>query len=300
MTLSGFLGVAQMAKASTGSTLGTTSSLDTLDNADSTSTPAPVNIPGSLVLTTNVVTANTAFIGFSLGDASTFAILDEGTGSGSLNLTNDTVKGNIGIGDPSGKTTTTLNVSKSTVQGSIDFAGAIKDSISGSTVTGSINANDAQVTTDLTYLNNLSTTLGKEAGTSVSVPSNATGTLNANTGKLDSSGNYVFSITSWGATNGTFTINGDNLGHNVVINFTAAGCTPNFSNISLNLTGGLTADNVLFNITNSATLTMGSVSGTFLDPNGFVTASNDTITGHLYVGGTANSTLSNDTISCSQ
>lgn len=300
LALSGFLGVGQLAMASSGSSSGaTTASLDTLDDSttNSTSTLVPSNIPGSLVLTSNVVAT-----GFSFGDAAQFALLDEGSATNTLTTSGDTITGNMGIGAPSGTTTTTLKVSSSTVKGSIDFAKAIKDSISGSTVTGTINANDSQVTTDLSYLNSLSSTLGAESGTALSITK--TTTLNATSGTLDSSGNYVFKVSNFLLSNGTLTINGTST-EKVVINFTSSlpsAIVPAFLNDTLNLTGGITASDVLFNVTSGATLTINNstVNASFLDPNGVVNDTSSTVDGHIYFGGTGNSTITNDSISASQ
>jgi choice-of-anchor A domain-containing protein len=237
--------------------------------------------------------------GFSLGDATNFAIMDEGAGKDDLDISGDTITGSIGIGDPTGKTVTELELTGATVTGNVDFAGAVDDSgTTSDTIKGTVTATDSTVTTDLTYLNNLSTTLGAESGTSLSISKSTTETINASSGKLDASGNYVFNVSAFALNGDTLTINGDNLGHNVVINFTNAGINPDFTGSTILLTGGLTASTVLFNVADGDTLTLNgmTINATFLDPNGAVSATGSTITGHVYGGGTTNSTYSGDTI----
>jgi choice-of-anchor A domain-containing protein len=241
-----------------------------------------------------------AQIGFSLGDAANFAIMDEGDGTNTINITGDTINGNIGIGDPSGTTTSKLVLTGDTITGNIEFAGAINDTgTSGDTIKGTISGGNTQVQTDLNYLNSLSATLGAETGTALTIKSASTITINASSGKLDASGNYVFNVTAFNGSGSTITINGNTLGHNVVINFTNAGINPDFSATTIKLTGGLTANNVLFNVASGDTLTLGgdTITGTFLDPKGAVTGTGDTLNGHVYGGGgNANSTYSGDTV----
>ena len=253
-----------------------------------------------------------AQIGFSLGDAANFAIMDEGDGTNTINITGDTINGNIGIGDPSGTTTSKLVLTGDTITGNIEFAGAINDTgTSGDTIKGTISGGNTQVQTDLNYLNSLSATLGAETGTALSINigndpgkhqdqnNPLTQTINASSGHLDASGNYVFNVSSFSGSGSTITINGNTLGHNVVINFTNAGINPDFSATTIKLTGGLTANNVLFNVASGDTLTLGgdTITGTFLDPKGAVTGTGDTLNGHVYGGGgNANSTYSGDTV----
>ncbi len=250
---------------------------------------------GLLAISPNAKAAS----GFSLGDAANFAILDEGNGTNDLNITGDTINGSIGIGDPSGKTTTELQLTGVTVTGNVEFAGAIKDSgTTSDTIKGSLSGNDTQVQTDLNYLNTLSATLAAESGTSLSISQGSNVTINASSGKLDSSGNYVFNVTALTGSGSTITINGNNLGHNVVINFTNAGINPDFTGCTIKITGGLTASQVLFNVADGDTLTLGgnTITGTFLDPKGAINGTGDTLNGHVYGGGTGNSTYTGNTI----
>jgi hypothetical protein len=230
--------------------------------------------------------------GFSLGDAANFVLLDEGNGTTTLSFGAGTIDGNIGIGD-SGSTNLSF-ASGAYVNGTIDFAGS-EGTISGASAgTDTIQSGVTTVQTDLLYLNNLSTTLGGETGTALTVNlgTNQSQTINASGGHLDANGNYVFTVNAFTFTKGsTLTINGDGLGHNVVINFTNGGVNPNFGG-AIKLTGGLTSSDVLFNVSSGATLNFSdnssTISGTFLDPNGAIAGSSVTIDGHVYGGGTSN------------
>jgi hypothetical protein len=225
--------------------------------------------------------------GFGLGDAANYAIMDEGYGTNNLGMSGQTIDGSIGIGCFTGTTTTKLELSGDTITGNIDFAGAIDNSgASSNTINGAINGTNIQVQADLNYLNNLSATLGDETGSALTISPGSNITIHAGSGKLDASGNYVFNVTAFNGSGSTITIDGDGLGHNVVINFTTPGLNPDFSGSTIVLTGGLTTGAVLFNIADSDTLTLGGkITGTFLDPNGVIIGTADTLNGHVYGGG---------------
>ena len=239
--------------------------------------------------------------GFSLGDAANFVLLDEGYGTNTLSFGAGTIDGNIGIGDPTNGNTSLSFASGAYVNGSIDFAGS-QGTVSGTSAgTATIQSGVTGVQTDLLYLNNLSTTLGGETGTTLNVnlSANQSQTINASSGHLDANGNYVFTVNAFTFTKGsTLTINGDGLGHNVVINFTNAGINPNFDG-AIKITGGLTSSDVLFNVSSGATLNFSdnssTISGTFLDPNGSIAGSSVTIDGHVYGGGNSNMEIVNGT-----
>ena len=93
----------------------------------------------------------------------------------------------------------------------------------------------------------------------------------------------MFTITKWA---NNITINGDGT-HDVVLNF-ATGIVPNLDNVTL--TGGITANEVLFNYTGSSTITGTSgdtFNGIVLAPNAVFNVSQSvTINGDLY-GGTS-------------
>jgi hypothetical protein len=247
-----------------------------------------------------LTSANAASLaGYDLGDAANYGVLFEGGGGNQLNINNGpginglAMNGDIGIGG-----TGTLQLSGPlTLNGNVDFAGAnVVDNgpYSGGNVTvnGTISAGHANVQADLNYLNNLSVTLGAEAGANlaISIGNGANQTINASAGTLDASGNRVFNVSSLSTVNGsTITINGDG-SHRVVLNI-------NFDasfNGRIVLTGGLTSDDVLFNIIGGANLTGGhtlsinsngdTLTGTFLDPNGAVSIVHSILNGRLFGG----------------
>jgi len=242
-----------------------------------------------------------AHAGFSLGDAANYAVLYEGAGNHNLQINSgpvngSTVLGNIGLGNESGGTgTPTLMVNNpAVINGNINFAGAVQNSSNG-TINGSINGGVTQVEMDLDTLNSLSSTLGAEAGTpvAISVANGGSQTINASSGTLDATGNRVFTVTSLSFVNGaTLTING-NASDYVVLNFNF---NSHFSG-AITLTGGITSDHVLFNLTSGASLVNGDTlqfaannvtqHGTFLDPNGTITINSVNLNGHLFGGDTS-------------
>jgi choice-of-anchor A domain-containing protein len=243
-----------------------------------------------IVLGLAVAAVPRAHAGFVLGDAANFTLMYEGNGSNQLSATNVTINGNIGIGAPSGGTTAGLKVSASTtINGNVLFAGAVKDSLSNATVTGTITGNNANVQTDLNNLNKLSSALGKETGTALSVSLGSKGqsqTVNASAGTLDKNGNRVFTVNSFSFAKGaTLVINGDAAGDSVVLNFSG---NAQFGG-TIQLTGGLTSDQVLFNFTGNDALSFNGqgaqVAGSFLDTNGKISVKNTTIDGRIFGGG---------------
>jgi hypothetical protein len=244
------------------------------------------------------------FAGFMLGDAANFATIYEGAGNNHLSFNNGTIKGNIGIGDPSGSTTAQLALSggaaNTIIDGNVLFGGATNFTGTAGTdytITAghSISGNHSNVQPDLTLLNNLSSTLSGESGTAlaISIANGGTQTVNASGGTLDGNGNRVFAVSSLSFVNGaTLTINGDLAGDSVVLNFASS---VSFGGTIL-LTGGLTTDQVLFNVTGGANLSGGNTltistngateTGTFLDPNGKIQMNHSLLDGRLFGGDT--------------
>jgi choice-of-anchor A domain-containing protein len=244
-----------------------------------------------------------AHAGFSLDGGSSFAVLYEGHGGNALNYNNSNVTGNIGIGN-----TGTIALSgPRTITGNVDFSGTSNVAtcsspcgvVDGVTITGAISSNVSAVTTALNDLNSLSQTLGLETGHPLTISSG--GSVNASSGKLDGSGNEVFTLkAASNFPNGTFTINGNASGtQTVVVNVPFA-----FSfNGSIQLTGGLTSDQVLFNFDqgNYGTLTGGNTltistngaatTGTFLDPNGNIQINHTVLDGRLFGGAIQNMSI---------
>jgi len=234
--------------------------------------------------------------GFSLGDAANYAVLYEGAGSHNLQINSSpvngsTILGNVGVGTLSNGTPQAQLNNPAVINGNINFAGAVN--ISGNAVVhGTTNANVASVNSDLIYLNSLSSTLGAESGTAlaISIANNATQTVNASSGILDGSGNRVFTISSMSFVNGATLVLNGTASDFMVLNFSF---NTHFSG-KIQLAGGITPDQVLFNITGGMNLTAGDTlqfaannvpqAGTFLDPNGTITMNSVNLTGHLFGG----------------
>jgi hypothetical protein len=241
---------------------------------------------------------------FSLGDAVNYAAMYEGNGGHNFQINSGvnagnsySIVGNIGVGNVLGGSLAALQFnSPATINGNINFAGTntSKFQNSGGIYTGSLNFGVAQVNTDLTYLNNLSATLGAETGTTISI--NGTTNINATSGHLVN-GDDVFTINNGGLSLGngqTLTINGT-ASQSVVLNFDYGNNNIAFGGNIL-LTGGITANQVLFNIIggNGATLSGGGQYGTaadyelqygtFLDPDGKIVINAVNLYGHVYGG----------------
>jgi VPDSG-CTERM motif len=239
-------------------------------------------------------------IGFTLGDAANYAVLYEGAGGNHLNINNGpgigglAVNGNIGI-DNTGR----LQLSGPlTLNSDVHFANSVIDNgpYSGNiVVNGTISGGHANVHNDLLYLNGLSGALGALAGTSLTISGNQT--VNVSAGMLDvASGNMVFTANTASFNNGeTVTIIGDGI-HNVVFNFSG---NATFGG-EIVLGGGLTSDQVLFNMVGGTNLTGGPtlqinnnfsgtgdhLTGTFLNPNGQISIVNAVLDGRIFGGDT--------------
>lgn len=242
--------------------------------------------------------------GFTLDGGSDYAVLFEGGGGNTMQVTNVTADGNLGVGN-----TGQLTLSGPATVGRIDFSAADTGQFSsnnGSNVYTGPFYNVAAVSSALDYLNSLNTTLGAEAGTDVSI--NGDTTINAANGTFDADGNSVFNVTAFSTTNGdTLTINGDGV-HSVVLNFN--GLSVNFNNqVALN---GISPDQVLYNFVGGSNLTGGPtlqvndnghthpenlVQGDFLDPNGAISITNTNLVGRVFGGDTHdNQVVSGDNI----
>jgi hypothetical protein len=269
-----------------------------------------VTVVGMVAAVTSVGTSRAA-TGFVLGDAANYSVIFQGGGNNVLNINNGpginglAVNGNIGIDNTSPNNGVLQLSGPLTLNADVHFAAAYTQGVqdngpySGNIqVNGTISGGHANVHSDMVYLNNLSTTLGGEGGTSVAL--NSGSTISGASGVLDGSGNRVFSVTGLNAPNGTLTINGDGV-HKVVFNIGFSGGF-HFNNIVLG--GGLTSDDVLFNFFggNSATLTggptmdvnanysgvAGALYGTFLDPFGTISVVNVVISGRVFGGDSHN------------
>jgi len=216
---------------------------------------------------------------FTLGVAGNYAVLYEGGGGNTLQITNVTVTGNVGVGG-----TGQANLGgPGTITGRLDFSAPNGGQLSGNNVviSGGVNYSVAAVTNALNLINALNTDMGSVNGTDVNL--NNSMTIDITTGLTDvgHSGIRFFDVTGYSlGNNQTLTIQGDPGLDAVAFNFTSS---TNF-NGQVALTGGLTADQVLFNFVGGSGLTGGptlqinnqgdvahpanQVSGIFLDPNG--------------------------------
>jgi len=241
---------------------------------------------------------------FSIGGGSDYAILFEGGGGNTMQVTNVTVNGNVGVGNTGNLT----DSGPSTINGRIDFSasntGQFSNNNAANVFTGPF-YNVAAVTNALNDVNSLNTSLGGESGTDVNI--NGSTTINASAGMFHGS-DSVFNVTGFNTTNGdTLTINGDGV-HDVVLNFN--GLSANFNNqVMLN---GLTSDHVLYNFVGGSNLTGGPtlqindnghnnpgnlVQGDFLDPNGAISITNTNLLGRVFGGDTHDiQVVSGDTI----
>jgi hypothetical protein len=232
---------------------------------------------------TVTVTATTLGRGFSLGDAGNYGIIAFAPNSVKA-ASGSPINGNVGVGTSCGSVSYKLGGDK--ITGNLVTTGAAPSASStGGTVTGSITGNSSSLAADISALQALSLTLASETGTAEKLTSGMT--INATSGTLDSAGDYVFTITQWA---NNITINGTG-SNNVVLNF-ASGVTPTLDNVTLS--GGLTANQVLFNDQRTGTITGTSgdtFNGTFLAPNAIFSVTGVTVDGHLY-GGASGQTFS--------
>jgi choice-of-anchor A domain-containing protein len=221
-----------------------------------------------------------------LGSAATYAVLYEGTGGHNLQITNVSVRGNVGVGG-----TANVNDSGPSSIGGVDFSASNAGQFSnnnGSNVVGSVNYNVSAATSALNTVNTLSATLGAETGTSITI--DGTQTIDASGGTPDSLGDYVFNVTSYSEQNGNvLTINGN--GHAVVFNLNVNGNPQLGGDVILN---GLTPDQVLFNYTGTGNISLNNNAssyslpaafmGTILAPNAAISLDNANLDGRVFGG----------------
>jgi choice-of-anchor A domain-containing protein len=203
--------------------------------------------------------------GFTLGGAANYAVLYEGTGGHTLQITNVTINGDIGVGG----TGLATDSGPSIIGGGINFSasntGQFSNNNIGNVITRGVNYNVAAVTGALSTVNALSTTLGGEAGTAITINGNQT--INASSGTLDAAGNEVFTVTSYTEGDGkVLTIIGN--GHNVVLNLAMSG-NPQLGGDVI-LTGGLTDGQVLWNYTGTKNLSLNNNASSYPLPDAFM------------------------------
>jgi hypothetical protein len=257
-----------------------------------------------------LLTPSTAKAVFNLGGGEAFGIIFQGGGNNTLQITNVTIdglNGNIGV---AGTGQATIS-GPSSISGNVYFAAANTGQFSSNNNSNSFNGgvgpqgtsyqatfNHAPTQSAMNFLNNTSQTAAGFAGTSVAIANGTT--LNASAGAvftLNLQMVHVFNATSFqNGGNQTLTINGS-ANDLVVINLGGLGNIQVHGDI--NLTGGIGADNVIFNVgggnyithTGAASLDInnnggsaGIARGIFLNPNGAMSAVNAEIFGRLFGG----------------
>lgn len=255
-------------------------------------------LTATLLMYAGTAHATTWLSTLTTNSATNFAVLDTGGGVAALDITNATVTGFVGIGDPNGNDAY-LVASGSKVNGGVEYAASAingSNSVTASTISWGVTANVAAVQSALTAVSSFSTTLGGETGTSQNITAGAgTQTITATSGTLDASGNYVFTVGTVSLSNGgVLTINGSGLSasQDVVFNISASVALDG----SINLVG-LSPDQVLFNVTGSShTLTINgtsttTVSGDFLDYSGSITVEDATLNGRVFGGDSSTLTI---------
>jgi hypothetical protein len=242
--------------------------------------------------------------GCNCTNASNYFVLD--SGAYSFNNPGSPVTGNIGIGDSSPYTGTYTDSGPAvTVTGALNFSGTpspvpSNPTSGGVTYTGGVNTGIGAVSTDLTALKNLSTYAAGLTTSSSGITVTNGFTIN-NTGTQVvtlAAGINVYNVTSYAATaNKTLTINGNNTGGIVVFNFTGS---PQLD-ANITRTGGLTASQVLWNVTGGGTMTINANNGNagfpptnttaeygiYLDPTGAISVDNSEVNGLIAGGGTS-------------
>jgi hypothetical protein len=228
---------------------------------------------------------------FGLGSALNYAVLVEANLHNFALSSDSGITGTVGIGSP----INAVQLASGTIHGNLDFSGLAPSGGPnfGGTVTGSVNANFSDITTALSNANAANIALGAEAGTAVTISGNTT--INASSGTLDGAGNRVFTVTSgnFNIGNGhTLTINGT-AGQTVVINIDN-GTSNESINGAIALTGGITANHVLFNFVGTGGQLQGAANdaianGIFLAPDLKVNLNSVTIDGEVIGGGSISS-----------
>jgi hypothetical protein len=238
------------------------------------------------------------------GLATDFALLYEGSGGHQLQITNDNVTGNIGIGG----TGTYSDSGNGSITGVVEFSAAQIGAFPGTQFTNTSTAiytpalaqgvnplySQSLVTNALNQVNTLNTTLATATPTgSVTINPTVLNTQTINLSTYSTTPNTTIVLTT------TFTSLTNN--QTLIINGTGcAGCSVVFNistgasfNGTITLAGGLTPDQVLFNAVGSGltfqwSANMNLQAADFLDPLGTLTVDNVNITGRIFGGDSTN------------
>ncbi len=220
---------------------------------------------------------------FNLGAANQFAVIYDG--SNQLQINNpphQPVTGNIGI-NGSGQLAPSGNIN---IPGNVEFSATVPNPSTppgGATYGGTYTGNNANVSSAVSTLTTLSTTYTGDAASATQVNINGNTSISASSGALLNGAN-VFSVTGLNLGNGsTLTISGTSSQY-VVLDFGSALGGLHFSG-AIKLTGGITSDQVLFNIDGDTLQTAANgatQAGTFLDDGGTINVNSYTLDGRLF------------------
>jgi hypothetical protein len=220
-----------------------------------------------------------------LGEAAFYGAI-AGPNTHSMQFSNATYNGNVAT-DNSGTTAggNYVQFSSGTINGNFSFVGTAQTNLGSGTLNGGKIANDANVASAYNTIASLSSTFAAQSGTSFT----GSGALNATSGTLDGTGSYVFTVSASNFLNGgALTITGGAT-DSVVINVTGNN-NVQLKNL-LNLTGGITSDNVFINILGigqqiGGNTNMGVVNGVIVGLNDKFNIDNTTIDGRIIGGDT--------------
>jgi hypothetical protein len=250
------------------------------------------------IFTLSALAAQRATAAFILGGGENYAILFQGTGGNTLQVTNVTVNGNVGVAS-TGKMT---DSGPSTINGRIDFSaadtGQFSNNNGSNVITGGVHYSVPAVQSAMDYVNSLSQMINGDAGTAVAITNGTV--LNASSGTtyvVNGQTVQVFNATSFTNSNvAGLTINGT-ASDLVAINLGPLGNIQFHGGITF--TGGIGADNVIFNVgdgdfsthTGGSSLDInnnggvaGLAQGIFLDPNGAMDSTNADVFGRMFGG----------------
>jgi hypothetical protein len=247
-------------------------------------------------MVSHAVAAHAGLIDAELGVAgpSDFQVLSLGstsTSTTSLNLNASTVNGNVGVADDGKFTSSAPN----SVSGSAYVGASVNTSGVQSPVSGKLVVNDSLVTNAATAAFSASTYFAGLTPT-LSTSLFNSGTISSNLTVTGSAGYNVVDLTSFSLSGGNLTLSGP-ASAQFVINITG-GFTGTSGSVLL--AGGLTADDVIFNITGTGstvtTAVPDTVNAILLAPNRAITEDSGTYNGEVIGGYNQTITLMSSTV----
>jgi len=214
-----------------------------------------------------------------------YGVIVESNASNSLSLTSSTtINGSVALGSPTNGSL--VQGGGATINGNVDFAaGSLSAGAMGVTVSGSINPNVTNAANAVSDAVSLSSSYASASGSLLTGSGAVNLNVTTNPGKEynSQSNEHVYSLsTSSSMTSLTITAAA---GQDVIINV-GAGSSKNWSLIAVTLSGGITADDVLFNILTTGNLTSANaqndtISADIIDLAGNVSINQVTLDGRL-------------------